>query len=89
MKGTKIKEKKLLEKSRSENIIEDEHTFKILIATDTHIGYKSTDEHRHDDSFNTMEEIFKIYESAQPDFLLMGGDIFEKNNPAYDKIIKY
>ena len=71
----------VLNKCRSENVLEDEHTFKILIATDTHLGYKSTDLARHNDSFNTMEEIFQIYESAQPDFLLMGGDIFEKNNP--------
>ncbi|CAG5090216.1 Oidioi.mRNA.OKI2018_I69.PAR.g12509.t1.cds [Oikopleura dioica] len=73
---------KKLEKSRSEDIIEDEHTFKILIATDTHLGYKHTCKDQHDDSFNTMEEIFQIYGNSQPDFLLMGGDIFEKNNPS-------
>lgn len=35
------------------------NTFKILVATDCHLGYMEKDEVRRDDSFVAFEEIFK------------------------------
>ncbi|KAG1117425.1 hypothetical protein G6F42_013440 [Rhizopus arrhizus] len=60
---------------------EDEDTFKILIATDNHIGYLERDPIRGQDSFQTFEEILQIAEIEQVDFVLLGGDLFHHNRP--------
>lgn len=59
-----------------------EHTFRILIATDNHIGYLERDPVRGKDSFNTFEEILKIAKREQVDFILLGGDLFHHNRPS-------
>lgn len=64
---------------------QDEHNeniFKILIATDNHIGYLESDPVRGQDSFNTFEEILQIAEEKQVDFILLGGDLFHHNRPS-------
>ena len=38
----------------------NDDVLKILIASDTHIGYGEKDPIRGDDSFNTFEEIFML-----------------------------
>jgi double-strand break repair protein MRE11 len=38
---------------------DDVNTFKILVATDCHLGYMEKDEVRRDDSFVAFEEIFE------------------------------
>ncbi|KAL7334078.1 meiotic recombination [Mucor circinelloides] len=60
---------------------EDEDAFKILIATDNHIGYLERDPIRGQDSFQTFEEILQIAEIEQVDFVLLGGDLFHHNRP--------
>ncbi|KAI8644707.1 Metallo-dependent phosphatase-like protein [Parasitella parasitica] len=60
---------------------EDNDTFKILIATDNHIGYLERDPIRGQDSFQTFEEILQIAEIEQVDFVLLGGDLFHHNRP--------
>eukprot|EP01124_Arcella_intermedia_P010158 TRINITY_DN16696_c0_g2_i2.p1 TRINITY_DN16696_c0_g2~~TRINITY_DN16696_c0_g2_i2.p1 ORF type:complete len:688 (-),score=206.17 TRINITY_DN16696_c0_g2_i2:44-2107(-) len=57
-------------------------TFKILIVTDTHIGYQERDPIRGDDSFSTWEEVLHIAKSQQVDFILHGGDLFHDNKPS-------
>ena len=49
----------------SENSIRlnENSVFRIIIATDTHLGYLENDEIRGDDSFNSFEEILKISKS--------------------------
>ncbi|OAD02895.1 hypothetical protein MUCCIDRAFT_142423, partial [Mucor lusitanicus CBS 277.49] len=60
---------------------DDEDAFKILIATDNHIGYLERDPIRGQDSFQTFEEILQIAEIEQVDFVLLGGDLFHHNRP--------
>lgn len=60
---------------------EFENIFKILIATDNHIGYLERDPIRGQDSFQTFEEILQIAELEQVDFVLLGGDLFHHNRP--------
>lgn len=60
----------------------DENTFKILIATDTHLGFKGEDPVRGNDSFRTFEEILQIGRREKVDFLLHGGDFFDENKPS-------
>uniref|UniRef100_A0A673AWJ2 Double-strand break repair protein n=1 Tax=Sphaeramia orbicularis TaxID=375764 RepID=A0A673AWJ2_9TELE len=61
---------------------DDEDTFKILIATDVHLGYLEKDAIRGSDSYNTLEEILKYAKSHQVDFILLGGDLFHENKPS-------
>ncbi|KAI9300517.1 Metallo-dependent phosphatase-like protein [Cunninghamella echinulata] len=58
------------------------NTFRILIATDNHIGYLEDDPIRGKDSLNTFEEILKMAKQQQVDFILLGGDLFHHNRPS-------
>ncbi|SAM09228.1 hypothetical protein [Absidia glauca] len=58
------------------------NTFKILIATDNHIGYLEDDPVRGQDSFATFEEILKLAQHHEVDFILLGGDLFHHNRPS-------
>ncbi|XP_008285231.1 double-strand break repair protein MRE11 isoform X2 [Stegastes partitus] len=66
----------------SENILDDEDTFKILIATDVHLGYLEKDAIRGGDSYSTLNEILKCAKTNQVDFILLGGDLFHENKPS-------
>jgi double-strand break repair protein MRE11 len=46
----------------------DEDTFKILLATDVHLGYGEANPIRENDSFKSFEEILQIAEKEQVDF---------------------
>ena len=67
---------------------EDPSSFRIMIASDNHLGYLENDQIRGDDSFNTFEEILKVSRSEGVDFLLMGGDLFHHHNPSKKTIIR-
>lgn len=45
-----------------------EDTWRILIATDSHLGYLERDQIRRDDSFDALEEILCLAESEQVRF---------------------
>ncbi|CBZ56373.1 putative double-strand break repair protein [Neospora caninum Liverpool] len=60
----------------------DEDVLRILVATDTHLGYKAEDSERGGDSFETFEEILEIGRNLKVDFLLHGGDLFDENRPS-------
>ncbi|XP_026197628.1 double-strand break repair protein MRE11 [Anabas testudineus] len=66
----------------SENTMDDEDTFKILIATDVHLGYLEKDAIRGNDTNNTLNEILKCAKTNQVDFILLGGDLFHENKPS-------
>jgi len=55
--------------------------FRILLATDIHLGYQHKHELRGRDSLNTFEEILKIAKDEGVDFILLGGDLFHENRP--------
>eukprot|EP00033_Pygsuia_biforma_P005208 GCRY01005727.1.p1 GENE.GCRY01005727.1~~GCRY01005727.1.p1 ORF type:complete len:211 (+),score=44.41 GCRY01005727.1:274-906(+) len=59
-----------------------EDTFRILLATDNHVGCLESDHIRGNDSFNTIEEILKVAVDRKVDFLLLGGDLFHDNKPS-------
>lgn len=60
----------------------DPDTFRILLATDNHLGFGEKDPVRQLDSFRTFEEIMRIALSNQVDFVLLGGDVFHDNKPS-------
>ncbi|XP_061917830.1 double-strand break repair protein MRE11-like [Entelurus aequoreus] len=65
----------------SESTLDDGDTFKILIATDIHLGYLEKDAVRGRDSYITYDEILKCAQTNQVDFILLGGDLFHDNKP--------
>lgn len=64
------------------NTIDDEDTFKILIATDIHLGYLEKDAIRGNDTFVTFDEIMTQAVQNEVDFVLLGGDLFHDNKPS-------
>lgn len=51
---------------------QESNVFKILVATDIHLGFDEKDALRCKDSLNTFEEILQIAQSQNVDFLLLG-----------------
>lgn len=66
----------------ADNADTDEDTIRILVATDTHVGYGEKDKVRGDDALNTFEEILHIGRTKGADFFLHGGDLFHDNKPS-------
>ncbi|XP_076184398.1 double-strand break repair protein MRE11 isoform X3 [Aptenodytes patagonicus] len=64
------------------NSQDDEDTFKILIATDIHLGYLEKDPVRGNDTFVTLNEILDHAQKNEVDFILLGGDLFHENKPS-------
>ncbi|XP_054058799.1 double-strand break repair protein MRE11 isoform X1 [Rissa tridactyla] len=64
------------------NSQDDEDTFKILIATDIHLGYLEKDPVRGNDTFVTFDEILDHAQKNEVDFVLLGGDLFHENKPS-------
>ncbi|XP_078077921.1 double-strand break repair protein MRE11 [Mustelus asterias] len=64
------------------NTLEDEDTFKILIATDIHLGYLEKDAIRGNDTLVTFDEILRCAQDNEVDFILLGGDLFHDNKPS-------
>ncbi|KFO80220.1 Double-strand break repair protein MRE11, partial [Cuculus canorus] len=61
---------------------DDDDTFKILIATDIHLGYLEKDPVRGNDTFVTFDEILDHAQKNEVDFVLLGGDLFHENKPS-------
>ncbi|NXC48353.1 MRE11 protein, partial [Penelope pileata] len=61
---------------------DDEDTFKILIATDIHLGYLEKDPVRGNDTSVTFNEILEHAQKNEVDFVLLGGDLFHENKPS-------
>eukprot|EP00931_Biecheleriopsis_adriatica_P068125 TRINITY_DN42154_c0_g1_i1.p1 TRINITY_DN42154_c0_g1~~TRINITY_DN42154_c0_g1_i1.p1 ORF type:complete len:742 (-),score=142.44 TRINITY_DN42154_c0_g1_i1:75-2300(-) len=66
----------------------DEDTLRILVATDTHVGYNEKDKLRGLDALNTFEEALQIGKSKKADLILHGGDLFHDNKPSRGCIYK-
>ncbi|KAH9513004.1 meiotic recombination [Bulinus truncatus] len=58
------------------------NTFKILVASDIHLGFMESDPIRGNDSLNTFEEILQVAREKNVDFILHGGDLFHDNKPS-------
>ncbi|BAM41931.1 uncharacterized protein TOT_040000311 [Theileria orientalis strain Shintoku] len=55
---------------------------KILVCTDTHLGFKEEDTYRANDSMNTFEELLYLAKNLEVDLILHAGDLFDKNVPS-------
>ncbi|XP_043469507.1 double-strand break repair protein MRE11 [Leptopilina heterotoma] len=74
---------------RNDENFDPEDTFKILLATDCHLGYeRSTRRDQQDDSLITFEEILQIAVENEVDFILLGGDLFHETKPPQDIMAK-
>uniref|UniRef100_A0A8C2UI32 Double-strand break repair protein n=1 Tax=Chinchilla lanigera TaxID=34839 RepID=A0A8C2UI32_CHILA len=62
--------------------VDDENTFKILVATDIHLGFMEKDAVRGNDTFVTLDEILRLARENEVDFILLGGDLFHENKPS-------
>lgn len=61
---------------------DNSHQFKILLASDIHLGYMENDSVRGNDSLVTFEEILEKAKQNDVDFILLGGDLFHENKPS-------
>lgn len=58
----------------------DDSTFRIMITTDNHIGYKETDSYIDTDSYENFKEVIEICNRlGNVDFMLNSGDLFHDN----------
>ncbi|MCQ2820507.1 MAG: metallophosphoesterase [archaeon] len=67
---------------------DDPSLFRIMIASDHHLGYLENDQIRGDDSFNSFEEILSTSKAENVDFVILGGDLFHHHNPSKKTIIR-
>ncbi|GMK54803.1 hypothetical protein CspeluHIS016_0113890 [Cutaneotrichosporon spelunceum] len=61
---------------------DQDNCFRILIATDNHLGYAEKDPVRGQDAINTFREILEIARDQDVDFILLAGDLFHENRPS-------
>lgn len=61
---------------------DDSDTLKILVATDSHVGYLESDEIRGEDSYRSFEEVLMLAQEHAVDLILLGGDLFHDNQPS-------
>ncbi|KAJ6251159.1 double-strand break repair protein mre11 [Anaeramoeba flamelloides] len=66
----------------SEEEYNEEDEIKILLTSDTHLGYNERHSIQGNDSFSSFEEILKIGKQKGVDFILHGGDLFNSNKPS-------
>ncbi|CAG9837965.1 unnamed protein product [Diabrotica balteata] len=64
------------------SICDNEDMFKILVATDIHLGYAEDNPVRGPDTFDTFEEILQLAVKNEVDFILLGGDLFHHAQPS-------
>lgn len=63
-------------------------TFRILIATDNHLGLNEKCQERKNDSFEAFEEVLKMAVKMKVDFLLLDGDLFHDNVPSRATMVR-
>ncbi|KAF8244337.1 DNA repair exonuclease [Wilcoxina mikolae CBS 423.85] len=57
-------------------------TIRILIATDSHVGYNERDPIRGNDSAQSFDEVMRIAKDRDVDMVLLSGDLFHDNKPS-------
>ena len=62
------------EATSSERIRRPEDTFRILVATDLHLGYKEHDQIRGNDTLEAFREVMMTARQRDVDFVLLGTD---------------
>ena len=56
-------------------------TIRILVATDSHVGYNERDPIRGDDSWKSFHEVMCLAKDRDVDMILLAGDLFHDNQP--------
>jgi double-strand break repair protein MRE11 len=64
------------------NVLVGADTIRILVATDSHVGYAEEDAHRKDDSWKTFHEVMCLAKEHDVDMVLHAGDLFHENKPS-------
>lgn len=67
---------------------QDPSLFRILVASDIHLGYGEKHPERGDDSFNSFDELMGIGVEQGVDMVILGGDLFHENKPSRSAEIK-
>ncbi|KAF2842205.1 DNA repair exonuclease [Patellaria atrata CBS 101060] len=57
-------------------------TIRILIATDSHVGFNERDPIRGDDSWRSFHEVMCLAKERDVDMVLLAGDLFHENKPS-------
>jgi len=57
-------------------------TIRILVATDSHVGYNERDPIRGDDSWQSFHEVMCLAKERDVDMVLLAGDLFHENKPS-------
>lgn len=57
-------------------------TVRILVATDSHVGYNERDPIRGDDSWKSFHEVMCLAKERDVDMVLLAGDLFHENKPS-------
>lgn len=57
-------------------------TLRVLLATDSHVGYNERDPIRGDDSWKTFHEVMCLAKDRDVDMVLLSGDLFHDNKPS-------
>jgi len=68
--------------------LQDPSLFRILVASDVHLGYGEKNPERGDDSFNSFDELLGIGVEQGVDMVILGGDLFHENKPSRSAEIK-
>jgi double-strand break repair protein MRE11 len=75
-------------KKRKKNQTNDPNLFRILIATDNHLGAHERDPIRKNDAFIAFREILEIAKKEKVDALFLGGDLFDQNKPSRETLVQ-
>jgi len=75
-------------KKRKKNHTNDPNLFRILIATDNHLGAHERDPIRKNDAFIAFREILEIAKKEKVDALFLGGDLFDQNKPSRETLVQ-
>ncbi|KAL9127389.1 MAG: hypothetical protein Q9217_003723 [Psora testacea] len=57
-------------------------TIRILVATDSHVGYAERDAIRGEDSWKSFHEVMCLAKEKDVDMVLLAGDLFHDNKPS-------
>ena len=58
-------------------------TIRILVATDSHVGYGERDPIRHEDSWRSFDEVLTLAKTRDVDMVLLAGDLFHDNSTCH------
>jgi len=73
---------------KNNNKKNDPNLFRILIATDNHLGAHERDPIRKNDSFIAFREILETAKKEKVDALFLGGDLFDQNKPSRETLVQ-